>query len=262
MAGRKKAEGEVPSRKTYQLSDAQVGQLQDARHADHTDPEKPEETAFWRAVCDTLGLNPATVGDHEEADKYGAFSAWPAGYEAADELDTADMPAAHERAMAEMAAAATAAVFERPKMVGQVRDLLMTLLRSQDRLPHQKSEAEQRDTATACQDIADTIIGKIAEVIAANGRQPIRALMGKVAMGDSIAISMVAKPLSPEDENASLLALRHAYGKHVVILVASADEFKDDLGEPAIDADEPALSFDADHDDGGAEAEEQEPDEE
>jgi hypothetical protein len=245
MAGKAKGGGEVPSRKSYTLSDAQVSQLQDAKHDDHDNPETPEQTAFWRAACDTLGLNPLTVATTEETFQYGTFTAWPAGYEG-DDLDTADMPAAHERAMAEIDAAAETVVFERPKMVGQVRDLILTILRSQDRLMHQKSEAEQRDTASHCQDLADTIVGKIAEVIASGGKQPIRALMGTITMGESIKIAMVAKPLSPADEDASVRALRHAYGKHVVILVASADDFKEELGEADVESDEPPLNFDAD----------------
>lgn len=156
---------------------------------------------------------------------------------------------AHTLAIERMENMATDAVFETRSLVFEARDFLLDQIKSRPKPWSGTSNAEQRDVASACEHAANELVRKMVEAIAANGNVPIRALVKGVALGDEIKISLIAKPFGEEESDATVLALHRAHDKHVLITVASADDYKENAREPATEPDQPEMAFDPSNDD-------------
>lgn len=136
---------------------------------------------------------------------------------------------------------------EAATLVAGVRDWVLDLLRAQPKTWGQMLEGQQRDVAASIETNAKEIVTQIAEAIAAAGHQPVRALVTKVTLGDDIVVTLKAKPFTEEETDQAVMALHKAHGKHVMITVASSQDY--DGGEgPQIDADQPAMEFEAGND--------------
>lgn len=246
MAPPKKKQDPSPCRITFELNGIQQQGLFDARAIVDQELAASEEAAFWKALGATMGFNPETVEcpPGREID-FAEFTAWPAGYAPAGELDESDLAKSHEHAMDEMINAAELAEFSPGGLVYDVRDLIIVMLRSQDRLMYQKSEPEQRDTANAAEHFALVVIEKVAEQIISRGQQTVRATCGKVTMADKITVSMEVRAVTPEETDAAVMLLHRSYGKNVMISRASAQDFNTEAREAEITPDEPPLDFDA-----------------
>jgi hypothetical protein len=240
----KKQEKTAPGPQSFVLEKDQLDVFADASERGATD----ELVAFWRAAGDRLNFNPDTVEMIDAA--FGSFKAWPAGTAPAGQLTDEDLSAAHEKSMDAMVQAAVLADFNPGALVFELRDLLLTMLRSQNQLMHQKNEGAQRDTAMNCEHISNVIVEKIAAAIASRGQTSIVAVCGKTTMADKITTSIEIKSFTPEETDRAILFLSHNFGKNISITRATADDFKVDGGpEPEIDADEPEIDFAAEEND-------------
>lgn len=108
------------------------------------------------------------------------------------------------------------------------------------------SQSEQRDVAAGIEHNMKELVRQIVEAVARNGRSAIRCLLvGFTDKGEDIKAELKVKALSIDETELAVLGLHRARGKHVLLTVASADDY---AGVPARDHSEPdqtALGFEA-----------------
>lgn len=231
------------ARRSYTLDEMQRTSLADARHDDEGQEVKTSEDAFWRAAADRLGFNAVTVEEAADFEDSGAFTAFPA--EADVPQGTGDLHAQHTTAIERMENMATETQLDTRSMVFDVRDFLLSQIKARPKPWSATSQDEQRDVAAACEHASQELVRKIVEGIAADERTNVRALLVKYDEGDDIKVTLKVKAFSPEETEAAIIGLHRARGKHVLITVASADDYKDGQREPEIDPDQPGLGFEA-----------------
>jgi hypothetical protein len=154
--------------------------------------------------------------------------------------------AAHQTALDRMEAIADDLTVDTDEMVFDVRDFLLDTIKARPKPWSATSQAEQRDVAAACEHAAKELVRKVAEAIASNGVSAIRVLLTKVNMGADIVISGKVKTFGEEEEDAAVLQLHRAIGKHVMLTRASADDYMGGDREAATDPDEPGFGFEGD----------------
>lgn len=177
-------------------------------------------------------LPPAEGGDQTEREAAG----W-------------DAEGQHSTAIERMENIADELEIETGEMVFDVRDFLLDTIKARPKPWSATSQAEQRDVAAACEHAAKELVRKVAEAVASNGTSAIRVLLTKVNMGADIVISGKVKTFGEEEEDAAVLALHRAIGKHVMLTRASADDYMGGEREAATDPDEPDFGFEGDGDD-------------
>lgn len=104
---------------------------------------------------------------------------------------------------------------------------------------------QQQDVAAAAEQFAKDLVRKIVEAVASNERATVRALLVKYDEGDDIKVTLKVKPFDDDEAEQAIVALHRARGKHVLITVASADDYAVNRTEPQLLVDAPELSFDA-----------------
>lgn len=161
---------------------------------------------------------------------------------------------AHETAIDRMENLATDYEIDSRSLVPDVRDFLLDQIKARPKPWSATSNGEQRDVAAACEHAAVEIVRKIVEAVASSGKNdPIRCLLvGYADKGDDIKVDLKVKALSTEETTEAVLGLHKAKGKHVLLTVASVDDYRGDgTREAELDPDEPTMNFEA----GGPEAE-------
>lgn len=189
---------------------------------------EPEPGAL-EAQIDSLG---ESVRQHEGA---------TGGYEIGE--------AAHQSAIERMEALGDELTLDPVSLVADVRDFLLDVIKSRPKPWSASSPAEQRDVAAACEQLAEGLVRGIIEVIRSDGKKPVRVLLQKVTLGDEIQVVGKVKTFEAEEEDQAVTLLHHARGKHVMLTVASVDDYKGNR-PAAVDVEEPALPFEGgDHPD-------------
>lgn len=153
--------------------------------------------------------------------------------------------AEHLTAIERMEQAATDFQLTSEALVFDVRDFLLEQIKVRPKPWSATSSGEQRDVAAACEHAAQELVRKVVEAIRADGRDPIRALLESYSEKDGLKASLKVKTFSEEESLAAVVGLHRAVGKHVLIIVASADDYKGGEREPEILPDEPGLQFEA-----------------
>lgn len=122
-----------------------------------------------------------------------------------------------------------------------IRDATLEVFKHRRDPWHKLSTQEQKDMATAIELGAKISVRKTAELMAAQGRPHVRAMLkryqddgGKI--GVTLEIAMADTP--------TVVQLHQASGKEVIIITADASEFANGK-PPATQPDEPALDFEA-----------------
>jgi hypothetical protein len=159
-----------------------------------------------------------------------------------DGLDLSE--GAHTLAIDRMEAMATEAVITDRNLIAFARDFLLDQIKARPKPWSATSPGEQRDVAAAAEHAAQELVRKIAEAIATGGRSSVRVLLTKVTLGDDIVIAGKVKTLDHEDEDRAVVALHGARGKHVMVIAASADDYRGGP-EAQTDVEEPGLDFEA-----------------
>lgn len=150
---------------------------------------------------------------------------------------------AHDDAMSRMERMATEAILDAPSLVSDIRDFLLDQIKSRPKPWSATSNAEQHDVAASCEHAGTELLRKILEAIAADGKEPVRVLLTKVTLGDDIVIAGKVKTLDVEEENQAVKLLHEARGKHVMLTVASIDDYREDQRDAELDPDQPGLEF-------------------
>lgn len=152
---------------------------------------------------------------------------------------------AHESAIERMEQLGDELVLETGALIAGARDFLLDVIKSRPKPWSASSQAEQRDVAAACEQLATGLVRQIVEAVRADGRDPVRVLLTKVTMGDDIQITGKLKPMSEEEEDLAVMALHHARGKHVLLTVASVDDYRAQHHEAETQPDERELPFES-----------------
>lgn len=142
-------------------------------------------------------------------------------------------------------AAAAAVEFDARSLVWDARDAMLECYKHRPRPYAGLSQGEQRDVAASFEQAAQEIVRRIVEAVAANGQTPVRVLLTKVTLGEDIVISGKVKTFSEEEEDVAVGLLHSARGKHVMLTVASKDDYQQ--GQRSVDGepDQTAMEFEA-----------------
>lgn len=97
----------------------------------------------------------------------------------------------------------------------------------------QMSQAEQRDLYAALSANAKETVRRIVEAIAAQQREPIRAMLESYTEKDGIKVTLKVHTFDEEEALAAVVGLHKAQGKHVLITVASADDYDVERTDPS-----------------------------
>jgi hypothetical protein len=156
---------------------------------------------------------------------------------------------AHTTAIERMEQNATDATVDSRSLVPDVRDFILQTIKDRPKPWAATSNAEQRDVAAAVEHAATELVRKVIEAVRSAGSvAPIRCLLiGYADKGDDVKIDMKLKVVDPADTTKAIVALHEAKGKHVLVTVASVDDFRTDGREAELDDDEPPLNFEAGH---------------
>lgn len=156
---------------------------------------------------------------------------------------------AHRSAVDRMADLGNSVELDSLSLVADARDFLLDVIKSRPKPWSACSNSEQRDIAAACEQVAEGLVRQIVEIIRSDGKKPVRVLLQKVAMGDEIQITGKVKTYESGEEDEAVMLLHHARGKHVMLTVASVDDYKGGR-EAHLDPDDPPLPFEGgDHPD-------------
>lgn len=110
----------------------------------------------------------------------------------------------------------------------------------------QLSQAEQRDLAAGVEQNVHELVRLLVEAIARTGSEPVRCLfVGFTDKGDDIKAELKVKAFSKEETEQAVLAMHRARGKHVLVTVASADDFHSHAANDLSEPDQRALGFEA-----------------
>lgn len=152
---------------------------------------------------------------------------------------------AHTTAIDRMETMATDAVLADKSMVFDVRDFLLDQIKARPKAWSGTSNSEQRDVAAACEHAGRELVRKIVEAVSTNGKEPIRVLLTKITMGDDIVIAGKVKTFAPEEEDRAVTLLHSARGRHVMLTIASVEDYSSNPTEAVTDPDQPGLGFEA-----------------
>lgn len=203
-----------------------------------------------RAKKPTPPADFAAPEDEGDGEPFNPDEAWPpvAEDEGEPEGEGWDAEGEHTTAISRMEAMADELELNTSSMVFDVRDFLLNTIKARPKPWSATSQAEQRDVAAACEHAATEVVRKIAEAVSARGVDPVRVLLTKLTMGSDMVIAGKVKAMDPEEEDRAVTILHRAIGKHVMLTVASADDYKLTGREAETDPDEPGFGFEGDGD--------------
>lgn len=206
---------------------------------------KPKKGGKAAATGDDL--DSSIVAPHDPADLTAAVESLGEAVEAQGQgtegYDLSEQ--AHLDGLANAEAAAAAVVLDPRSLVWDVRDAMLEQFKRRPRPFGGLSQAEQRDVAASFEHAAQELVRKVVEAVAANGQVPVRVLLTKVTLGDDIVISGKVKTFSEDEEDVAVGLLHSARGKHVMLTVASKDDYQHGQREPETDADQRDMEFEA-----------------
>jgi hypothetical protein len=166
------------------------------------------------------------------------------------EAEGFDAEGQHTTALDRMAGIVDDLELSTGELVFDVRDFLLDTIKQRPKPWSSTSQAEQRDVAAACEHSATELIRKIVEAVAARGVVPVRVLLTKVTLGDDIVIAGKVKTYSDDEADKAVMILHKAHGKHVMLTVASVEDYRGEGRDAETDVDEPPLDFEAQDDEG------------
>lgn len=219
----------------------------------------------WERAAEQLKFDPTTVQQIKTAgDKPVTFKAEPAELtldEAVANLSESVARAteaepepvydlsegAHDAAVARMEAVADQFTPKPGTLVFDVRDIILTHIKQMAKPWTGCSQDQQQDIAAAAEETAINVVRRMAEMMASEGKVGIPVLLMKVDLGDDIKITGKVKTFSGEATDDAVMALHHARGKNVMLIPASVDDYRQGERPAETIADQPEMSFDADH---------------
>jgi hypothetical protein len=142
---------------------------------------------------------------------------------------------------------AAEAPLDAKSLVADLRDAVLEVVKRLDKPWGLVPFDQQRDIAAGVEHTCTELVRRAVETIAADpARKPIRCLLvGYADKGDDIKVDLKVKAMGEEETSDAVLALHRAKGKHVMVTVASADDYRQVERGPELMADQPALGFEA-----------------
>lgn len=134
-------------------------------------------------------------------------------------------------------------VLGKSQLVYDVRDFMVDVIKSRPKPWSGTPAAEQKDVYAACEHNARELIRRVVEIVASEGLEPVRVLLTKVNLGEKITITGEVKTFGDEDADKAVMTLHHARGKHVMLTVATVEDYAQNHRSEDVDQDEPDFSF-------------------
>lgn len=150
---------------------------------------------------------------------------------------------AHLSAIEALGRIAEAFGFEPDTLVFDVRDAMVEFVKRRPKPWSASSPAEQRDVFAKAEQVAQELVRVVCEAVASRGQEPVRVLLDKVSLGEAIQITGKVKTNSAEEEDRAVMILHHARGKHVMLTVASKDDYQQGGRAADVPVEEPGLPF-------------------
>lgn len=144
-----------------------------------------------------------------------------------------------------MDALATDYKIDTHSLVTDCRDAMLEQIKHRPKPWSTSTEDEQRQMADACEHAANELVRQVVEGIASRGKNPVRVLLTKIAMGDDIVITGKVKALGEVQTDEAVMTLHHSRNKIVMLTVADVSDFQQEHPDADIDPDEPPLDFEA-----------------
>lgn len=114
----------------------------------------------------------------------------------------------------------------------------------------QLSQTEQRDQLSGIEDNVKEMVRQVVEKVRAEDTNAVRCLfVGFTDKGDDIKAELKVKARSREETEQAVLAMHRARGLHVLVTVASADDFHTEPARDESQPDQRPLGFEAGSDD-------------
>jgi hypothetical protein len=233
----------------YVLPEGRSELLANAEAADEREGGAAFRQQFWGELSTELGFDRSTATDPDEN---GAFFAKP--LERAKALDQPAAGAienlsetAFEARAREMGEAAErgASRFASATLVGDIRDVILEVIKHRPRPWSQLSRDEQNDVATAAEYAAKTVVTRACELIASNGRVSLNA---KFEGYSDKAGELKGTLKFVEVDDDGVLALHKASGQMVVLITADPTAFMGERRPPNIEEDQLGLTFEKESD--------------
>lgn len=131
------------------------------------------------------------------------------------------------------------------KVVTNLADYFLELFKHRPKPWDQLTQSEQRDLYTQLKNNAKETVRIVVEAVARNDREAIRAMLESYTEKDGIKVTLKVKTFDETEALAAVVGLHKAQGKHVLITVASADDYDDGTKRDPSQPDEPGLNFEA-----------------
>lgn len=110
----------------------------------------------------------------------------------------------------------------------------------------QCNQGQQQDIFRRFETLAKVIVQQTAERIAAHDAdRSVKCLVGDAKVGSEIKVDLKLAPVTQEHRDAAILFLAHARGRHVVVKMASADEYSTEEPEDPSQPDQADMPFHA-----------------
>lgn len=220
-----------------------VGLAEDAKAERLKPAKKPKGRSSTEEDAATLaGLSPGeeSVLNDENPDVEGAIERLGKAVEEHGEPEPETVVDRIERSASEFQ-------IETKSLVVDVRDFMLEIVKRLDKPWGLTPNDQQRDIAAAVEQTATDLVRKVVEAVRADSSaSPIRCLLvGYSDKGDDIKVDLKVKTLDADETTRAVVALHKAKGKHVLVTVASVDDYRGETRDPVLDPDEPALDFEA-----------------
>lgn len=237
-------------RKEFTLDDERADQFRKAISLDDEDDDGTTKhvDAFWTQVGAEMRFDPKSIRITAKSDNGPIFlTALPIAPAPDAPIegrgDEGKLGAEHQTAVDRLELLGQKAELDIDFLLGDVREFFLDMFKTRPRPWSACSEAEQRDIVAACDHSARDFIRQTVELVRADGRDSIRALLESYSEKDGIKATIKIKPVDEDDALAAVIGLHKAQGKHVLVTVASADDYTGQRRESEIQPDAPSMSF-------------------
>lgn len=249
-----KPEPAADGRTSFTLKDQDETDFRTAMEIDDTETAEGESAIerFWRRMAAAHGFDTATLVLTTIPDtgpvEFTAVATTPGQNAPAatdeDDQEGVDAEAAQSRGLQLMEQAATDLDLASETLVGDLTAGLMNIVQNLQKPWSAHSQHEKRDLVAKVEHIAKIVARQAVDVVAADDRITVKAILEKITIGDKVVIGLKLGAM-PEDEQAEAIAnLFHAQKKSVLIVTADADRHMGRRRE-LVEPDEEELPFDA-----------------
>lgn len=160
--------------------------------------------------------------------------------------DGGAMTMEHERAIDRMENMAVEFELEESgALVASVTAFLLEQIKSRPKPWSASSQGEQQDVFRACEHGARELVRKVVEAVARDKKEPIRALLEGYTEKDGVKATIKIKAHTPEEEEAAIIGLHRGVGKHILITIASVDDYNEQGAVDPSEPDQQGLGFEA-----------------